>query len=499
MKHLDTDVLWGLARGQLSPADAQAARAHLDTCLTCSAGLDDALTATRALSLLPEAPPMPDAVARRVGERLTELADEAAAKRFAPWWQGLFTLRLALLATAAVVLLAGGAWLASARGGDVAPLPATGPLVAEPSTPALAPQPAPIEPPREAPKKLTAVVASARRSNATKRQVLEEGATVSTASGGSAWLKLPDGSRAGLTGTSEVTLARLDTQTLALELTRGNVALEVPHREDRLFVVRAGEVEVKDLGTRFLVSRQPERTLVAVEEGVVEVTTPEGVRELRAGRAATWKQGQLQEFAWEVPAPMPAPPRPVAPATPDVGAAGQAPHPPSVARLADEDDDDLPPPPDESDVAPAPAAPATATPPPDRTPLVADEQWAGLPTTPVPAVAPRPGLMPPPPKRRSGFSLRELERRLLALGESLAPNVETEREARARAIARAADVGDCPHAIALANRWLASPPTSLPTEPQLRRGVQLQKLRCLNHLGRVEEARALQRELETAH
>ncbi len=105
-------------------------------------------------------------------------------------------------------------------------------------------------------------------------QVLETGARLSTEKDGSLWLKLPDGTKAGLTGSTDVQLAKLEEKTLTLDISRGSLAMVVPHREDRVLTIRAGDVEVKDLGTRFLVSREVAKVIVAVEEGSVEVRTP---------------------------------------------------------------------------------------------------------------------------------------------------------------------------------------------------------------------------------
>ena len=171
------------------------------------------------------------------------------------------------------------------------------------SSPIAAPTPVPIQP--QAPtKKLKVTVASAKKATARRLEELAEGATVSTQRGGSVWMKLPDGSRAGLTAASEMTLATLEENRLTLDLAKGSLAMIVPHRENRILIVRAGELQVKDLGTRFLVSRQPGRTLVAVDEGSVEVETPTGTREVRANHAVAWTNGQLTELNWEASAPV---------------------------------------------------------------------------------------------------------------------------------------------------------------------------------------------------
>ncbi len=484
MSHLEHDTLWALSRSELTAAEAQAAKAHLTQCAECRVSFEDVQLAQSVLSVLPEAPPMPEQMARRVGASLAEAADAQAARNFTSWWQSLFTPRFLFAAALATVLVIAGAWMLASVN---APEPSS--PIATP-TPALTPSPlpAPQVNPRPAARKLTATVASAKKSTASKSQVLAEGSTVSTQSGGSVWMKLPDGSRAGLTAASEVKLATLEEKQLTLELNKGSLAMVVPHRLDRVVTVRAGDLEVKDLGTRFLVSRDQHRTLVAVEEGKVEVKTPNGTREVTANHAVTWSGGQLVELPWEASAP--AAPLPMAVALdapqPEVVPEGQ---PNSIARLSDEEeeDDTSPPPPEEVQDEPELLQP-------DRTPMAADEQWEGLPPN-----TPRPqplGYTPPvvPPRRavtatERGFSLKNLERKLREVGSAITSS--SQREAGVRNIAKAADAGDCLFALQLADRWLSEPVTRSLSEPTLRRNVRLQQVRCLNHLGRKDDAAAL--------
>jgi hypothetical protein len=257
-----------------------------------------------------------------------------------------------------------------------------------------------------------------------------------------------------------------------------------------VLTVRAGDLEVKDLGTRFLVSRDPSRTLVAVEEGKVEVKTPTGTREVHANHAVTWSNGQLTEIAWEASAPTA--PQPVATVQPE-------PTPDSIARLQDEEED-VPPPPEEVQESAPPLVP-------DRTPMADDEQWEAPPQNPrgVPG-QPQPLKYPPvplPPKggvsssSERAFSLRNIERKVREL--SMAITAPSGREAGVRNISFAADAGDCHHALELADRWLMDPVTNNPNEAAWRRNVQLQQVRCLNHLGRADDAAALQKMIESTH
>jgi hypothetical protein len=330
-----------------------------------------------------------------------------------------------------------------------------------------------------------------------KAQVLGEGSTVATEAGGSAWLRLPDGSRAGLTGSSSVTLAKLEAHTLALEVTSGNLAMVVPHREDRLLTVRAGEVLVKDLGTSFLVSRTGARVLVAVDEGSVEVTTPTATRTVTAGHALTWEDGKLDAMKWET-SPPPTDKRPAVAPSPVQPAVE-----PSQAARLNEEDDQAPP-----EVEPAVTVTVPVTAP---TAPLTPEEWAQLPPgTPPPPPGPVTTATPPPtgsahpappptPPKKEGFSLSGLERRLKDLQHTIeAPFAPSEamRESRARDVNRLADAGDCVGALAIADRWLVEPMSRSANEGLWRRAVLNQKVRCLTKLGRVEEANAVKVELE---
>ncbi len=477
MSHLEHDTLWALARTELDAAKAKNAQAHLAGCADCRVAFEDVQLAQQVLSVLPEPPPMPDQMARRVGISIAEAADAQAAKSFTSWWSSLFTPRFMLAAAMGVVLVTAGAWLlASATPQEPQPTPIALPTpVPEQKTPS------PLAVPASA-KKLSVTVASAKRSTANKAQVLAEGATVTTQKGGSVWLKLPDGSRAGLTATSELKLHTLEEKQLTLELTRGSLAMVVPHREDRVLTVRVGELQVIDLGTRFLVSRETNRTLVAVEEGKVQVNTPSGSREVSANHAVSWSNGQLTELAWE---PTPS----VAPVALDTPVAPEGPT-NSIARLSEEEEpEDGPPPPEETQEQEVPEAG-----PPDRTPIAADEQWAGPPVKNAPA--------PVPQKRMTstaerGFSLKNIERKLREAGTVITS--KTGREAAARNVTLTADANDCHHALRLADRWLTDPVTGAANEAELRRSVQLQQVRCLNHLGRTQDAETILKMIQSVH
>jgi hypothetical protein len=436
MSHPSHETLWALSQGKVDAS----AQHHVESCLRCTVALNDVQLAQSLLSSLAPVPPMPAEMARRVGAQLAERADREASRNFTgAWWRSWWGLGLGgPLVVAAIIMLV--------QTKTVVPVEPTPVLVEK----------APLQSGRLP---LQASVTRASKSSTTSKAVLSEGSVVHTQNGGRVWLRLPDGSSAGVTGASEMTLATLEAHTLTLDLAYGSVALVVPHRQDRLLTVRAGELEVKDLGTRFLVSRDVTHTAVVVEEGEVEVKSPRGTRTVRAGNVVTWSGGQLIERAW---APTPSP--------------VHTPAPDSVDRLddeADEDEDGL------SGVHLMTTSP--------QTPAIADEELNTLEAhQPVPADPLRVKQKPP-------FSLRGVERKLKELGSVI--TTTTPREARAREVGLVAEGNDCEFALELARAWLAEPPSGRFNEPKWRRGVQQHQVYCLNRLGRTAEAAALEQEL----
>ncbi|MBL9037717.1 MAG: FecR domain-containing protein [Archangium sp.] len=479
MSHLSVEQQWQLARGELPPDQAPALEAHAASCEACRAAVASARAAVNVLREVPEPPPLPSMLAQRVGVRLSEALEAEQSRRFTRWWSPGWAWAAV---AAAVVVVAGVAWVLPKREVAppvaVAPEPVKAPVVAEPVMP----------PPPLTPRKLAAVVASASKASASKAalataQELAEGAVVKTERGGAAWLHLPDGTRAGLTGSSSVQLVTLEASALTLEVQRGSVAMVVPHREDRVLIVRAGEVQVRDLGTQFLVSREAARVVVAVEEGEVAVDVANQTRVVKAGHAVVWHDGVLEPLTF-APPPVKAAPVRAAPAV--------------APASASESNDDIAPP------------PASLNP---------EDEWAGL--TPERSSAsdgsppPNPSLPPPPPsdvatatppsaprpRGSGGFSLRDLERRIDQLMRDVRspfpPAGGSLRQARAREVAHLADDGRCDEAIALSDAWLSSPAWQRTgaDEGVLRRAVLQQKMRCLTSLGRNAEATDVWREL----
>jgi transmembrane sensor len=104
-------------------------------------------------------------------------------------------------------------------------------------------------------------------------------------------IDLPDGSSIELGGATSVT-ARYGHDERAVDLEMGEAFFRVAHAE-RPFVVNAGPLRIRDLGTAFNVRRTGDRVTVAVTEGRVRVS-PSGARddsgtvELGAGREVSY-------------------------------------------------------------------------------------------------------------------------------------------------------------------------------------------------------------------
>jgi transmembrane sensor len=94
--------------------------------------------------------------------------------------------------------------------------------------------------------------------------------TFATAVGESRRLTLPDGSRIELNTLSQVR-TRIDDERREVWLDAGEVFFAVAPREDRPFVVHAGDRKITVLGTEFSVRRRGGQVTVAVVEGRVQL------------------------------------------------------------------------------------------------------------------------------------------------------------------------------------------------------------------------------------
>jgi transmembrane sensor len=121
-----------------------------------------------------------------------------------------------------------------------------------------------------------------------------EGAQLETAADAVS-VTLVDGSNLKVEPRSRVALRERTPSSLKLVLARGRIACDVTHREGRSFVVAAGGVEVRVVGTRFSVANEDAeggtRVEVRVERGAVEVRGAGPDREIvRVAAGHSWSQ-----------------------------------------------------------------------------------------------------------------------------------------------------------------------------------------------------------------
>lgn len=132
---------------------------------------------------------------------------------------------------------------------------------------------------------------------------------------------LGDGSLVKLASQSEVRVQGSRSSAIVLSLARGELSCDVTHRDDRKFTVRAGDVEVRVVGTRFSVKRTSAgggRVEVSVTRGVVEVQSarrPGVIARVAAGQ--NWLESSGEPLARAEP-----------PAVTAVRATGSEPEPP---------------------------------------------------------------------------------------------------------------------------------------------------------------------------
>lgn len=106
---------------------------------------------------------------------------------------------------------------------------------------------------------------------------------------------LVDGSELTLAPHSEVAVQERSAKAVKLVVEQGRVVCDVAHREGRSFLVLAGGVEVRVVGTRFSVAKElgaggAPRVEVKVERGVVEVRAPGQAQVTRVAAGERWLQ-----------------------------------------------------------------------------------------------------------------------------------------------------------------------------------------------------------------
>lgn len=89
-------------------------------------------------------------------------------------------------------------------------------------------------------------------------------------------ITLPDGSTVALGGASTLT-TRFSHGERRVELGGGEAFFQVAHNTQRPFIVNAGKVSIRDVGTAFDVRRTGERVSIAVTQGRVQIADNNGV------------------------------------------------------------------------------------------------------------------------------------------------------------------------------------------------------------------------------
>jgi len=108
-----------------------------------------------------------------------------------------------------------------------------------------------------------------------------------------------DGSVAELVRTpGSLALVSATDRAVEMRLDAGEARFDVTPNPERRFVVHAGEITVRVLGTSFVVERDGARVRVAVERGRVEVEWAESITRLSAGESR-WFPGDTERSAEE--------------------------------------------------------------------------------------------------------------------------------------------------------------------------------------------------------
>ncbi len=128
---------------------------------------------------------------------------------------------------------------------------------------------------------------------------------------GPAQLSLPDRSTVALEPLAKVQLEHAQSDEVRLALTGGRARFSVTKNKARSFHVLTRGVDVRVVGTRFVVEDLGDGVLVSVEEGIVEVRSGDELRRLTAGqswRASALPPPPVEHASAAPPAPPPAEP-----------------------------------------------------------------------------------------------------------------------------------------------------------------------------------------------
>lgn len=109
-------------------------------------------------------------------------------------------------------------------------------------------------------------------------------------------IALQDGSRVTLGARSSVDVAFSD-RDREVVLREGQAFFEVAHNAERPFIVRAGDVSVRVVGTKFEVTRSATQTFINVQDGIVVTTIAGHSATLRAGDRLVVDNAERRLFA----------------------------------------------------------------------------------------------------------------------------------------------------------------------------------------------------------
>ena len=114
---------------------------------------------------------------------------------------------------------------------------------------------------------------------------------------------LPDGSKVELAAKSSVAVEYSEHQRL-LDLKDGEAFFSVAHNKARPFVVEAGKLRVRAVGTAFNVRRAGDRVVVTVSEGTVDVYPQNGDAPVSVPGAGAVRVSAGSEVAWSAEGPV---------------------------------------------------------------------------------------------------------------------------------------------------------------------------------------------------
>lgn len=240
MKHFSREVLWELGAGEASADQVAQIESHLELCASCRELRSEVDMARCVLAALPKGdPPLPRPLRRSRRESRHRTA-QSARKHMACRADESVESSLRVCSRHRVHHCHR---LAMEHGGTTSAHLATANDTlrrcesneAHRSTRSIGR----LEPTKALGHCSRATRARVGESRATADQILEEGSVVTTEAMGSLSLQLPDGSRAKLQPTSQVTLTTIEAKVLRLDLEKGSLALNVPHRDNRILTVIA--------------------------------------------------------------------------------------------------------------------------------------------------------------------------------------------------------------------------------------------------------------------